>query len=73
MLVTKGKLVHVENGDFKFTRSAETPGKISLQGIGTTWRGEISLPGNATDAARFIAAYQRIVDEEVEYRKQEFE
>jgi hypothetical protein len=66
MVVNIGKRVIVECGDYTFARDADKPG---LTRAVHRNRGEMMLPGNTEDARRFVEAYLRCVDEDIEYRK----
>ena len=69
MIVTTGRHIKVNVDKYQLERVAETPGRVTVY-IGGD---EFHLPGNNVDAERFIAAYRRVLAEEVEYRKQEVE
>jgi hypothetical protein len=66
MIVNIGKRVIVECGEYTFTRDADKPG---LAFAVHRNRGAMGLPGNPDDARRFVEAYLRCVDEDIEYRK----
>ena len=76
MNITTGKHVRIETGKFTFDRTAETPGSITVRGKANSRYSEaevMHLPAQREDAERFIAAYRRIIAEDVEYRKTEWE
>lgn len=72
MIITTGKIVRIESGQFQFEKSAETPGRVRVTGT-RHFDGAIDLPGNEEEARRFCAAYLRSVSEDVGYRKVESE
>lgn len=71
MIVTVGKRVKIElvSPSITLERNCESCGIVQV------WRGDkwIDLPGNPTDAERFIEAYRRIVAEDVPYKRAEIE
>jgi hypothetical protein len=71
VIVTTGRIIKVNCGSWHFERTSETPGAVvlSLSGDG----GSITLPGNKMDAEKLIAAYRRVIEEDVGYRKSEVE
>lgn len=74
MLITTGKHIVIEVGDFTFRRTAETPGLVTV----TSRRhgcfdDKLSLPGNCPEGQAFVAAYLRILKEDVAYKETEFE
>jgi hypothetical protein len=70
MIVTTGKHIKIDVSKIELSRTAETPGLVTVRDRdGKT----IGLPANKEEAGRFIEAFRRIVDEEVEYRKSEVE
>lgn len=71
MIVTTGKIIKVEIADHVFEKSCETPGGVWLRNIRSG--DALALPGNRSEADRFVKAYLRAVDEEVKYRKRESE
>jgi len=75
MNITTGKHIVVESGDFSFKRTAETPGGVTVTRQAARHQDPqvMGLPAQRDAAERFIAAYRRIIEEDVEYRKVEFE
>ena len=73
MIVTTGKHIVIETGNFRFRRTAETPGIVTVTSIKRQEPGELILPTNAEESARFIKAYQRIISEDVAYRDTDVE
>lgn len=76
MNITTGKHVIIETGDFTFKRTAETPGGVTVhrRPISSGREPEvIGLPAQRDAAERFIAAYRRIIAEDVEYRTSKWE
>ena len=74
MIITTGKIVKVDISNFQFERSAETPGLVTVVSSWSPGKGErFSLPANEDEADRFIMAYRRVIDEQIEYRKKEQE
>ena len=74
MIVTTGKRISIElAGGIVLERDCKTPGGVRVtrptDGVDAT----IWLPTNVEARSRFIAAYERICAEEIEYRKQEVE
>ncbi len=69
MIVNIGKRIRVDAGRYQFECDCATPGAVNV----TSDRGSITLPGNADDAERFIAAYRRAVTEPIEYVESESE
>lgn len=65
--INTGQRIHVETGNFKFSRDADTPGLVRVVGD-SHWKGAIDLPANRIDAERFIEAYRIAVEADVEYR-----
>jgi len=70
--VNVGKRIRVETDSYNFERDASTPGRAIVQAKGTR-EGRIELPGNKVDARRFVEAYLRCVDEDIEYQTFECE
>ena len=76
MNITTGKHVRINTGNFIFERTAETPGIITVRCMEKSSYSEaevMHLPAQSDYAERFIAAYRRIIEEDVEYRKAEWE
>jgi hypothetical protein len=75
MIITTGKRILVEINGYSFARDCATPGGVTV--TKRFGRGDlpetIDLPANDTDRALFIAAYERVCAEEIEYRKVEAE
>ena len=70
MIVSVGKRIIVTHGRYSLSRDADHPGVVTVKH--TDW-GEIMIPGNTEDAALFIEAYTRCVNEDIKYRKTESE
>lgn len=68
MIVTTGKIIRIESGDFVFERTSEAPGSVLV--LGGVASGEISLPANPEDMEAFIKAYRRVVTEEIGYKNE---
>ena len=75
MIVTTGKLIVIEGGTnlhYRFKRDSRHPGLVTLHfKLGEPGSDFINLPGNKKEAQSIIEAYQRIVDEDIEYRESE--
>jgi hypothetical protein len=71
MIVTTGKIIRVETGDYLLEKTSETPGRVTLQDRRLKTR--IHLPGNQEIAEALVKAYLRVVEEDVGYRKMECE
>lgn len=82
MIVTTGKIIKVEvysSDVFRYVleRDSETPGVVTVHVMRS--RGDhvassvFELPANEQAAAEFIRSYQRIIAEDVGYRKRENE
>ena len=73
MIVTTGKHIKVELlSGLKLELTAERPGAVVVYGRpGCNER--VELPAAKDDAEAFIAAYRRIIAEDVAYRKTEVE
>lgn len=70
MIVVTGKIIRVELvGGLKLECTSEAPGRITLTRDGVT----VGLPGNPEEAERLIAAYRRVLAEDLGYRKMEVE
>lgn len=71
MLVTTGQIIKVEsNSNYLFFKTAELPGVVYLTAKDGA---KIELPAHPSEAESFIRAYQRVVNEDVGYRKSEVE
>jgi len=67
MIITTGSIVKILTvNSIELERTAETPGSVSVMFANGA---VFCLPGNPEDAHAFIAAYRRIVEEPIEYRK----
>ena len=75
MIVTSGRIVKVECGNFLLERTSEAPGIVTVSQRNThdLVRAQVQLPANPQEMARFIEAYQRTCREDVGYRKSEVE
>lgn len=75
MIVTTGRIVKVECGNFLFERTSEAPGIVTVTQRQThdLVRAQVGLPTHAGEAERFIEAYRRCLNEDVGYRKSEVE
>lgn len=82
MIVTTGKTIKIDEGKFHFERNSETPGIVVVtEGppqppqyqYNFVMKDRLVLPTNETEMEAFIAAYRRVVAEDVGYRKQENE
>ncbi len=77
MIVTTGRHIRIEVGrNYLLERTSETPGGVRISdrgglGVRRPEPGQIDLPASPEEAERFIAAYRRIIAEDVEYRKVE--
>lgn len=74
MIVNIGKRIRIETGRYLFHADADTPGLVTVTHAP---RGEdaqvLSLPGNPEEGERFIAAYRRVLAEDLGYRIKETE
>ena len=70
MIVTTGKIIKIDAGNFHFERTCETPGAVTLRDRHGT---SIRLPANTTELERIIAAYRRAATEEIAYRESKAE
>lgn len=76
MIVTTGKIIKIETLDkYYFERSAETPGLVTVRSASVLRNGNevLSLPANKNDMERFIAAYRRACEEQIDYRESNVE
>lgn len=76
MIITTGKRVSIEIHGYRLERDCATPGGVTVHqtgSVGCSPPEPFWLPANDQERARFIAAYNRICDEDIEYRKVDVE
>jgi hypothetical protein len=73
MIITTGRTIkaHLLSGGLPYTleRTSATPDVVWV----LDQSGRLALPGNKDEAERFIAAYRRVLEEEIDYKKEEVE
>lgn len=69
MIVNVGKRIIVETLNYHLVCDCQKPGVVEVTHASAT----IKLPGNTDDAERFIAAYRRVLEENIGYANSECE
>lgn len=72
MTVITGKTIRVEILGYVFDRCSDTPGLVTVKRRKMDC-GEMGLPTHEGEMEAFIAAYRRVVAEDIEYRRMEHE
>jgi hypothetical protein len=67
MIITTGKMIKIDLSTLNLLleRNCETPGRVTV----CCCNGKFNLPGNKEEAMKFIKAYERIINEDIEYKE----